>query len=72
MTANVDIETARRENVLSIPQRALISRDGKTYVAVPDGDNRREVEVQTGLKGSFGTVEVTGGLNEGDTIISNP
>jgi multidrug efflux pump subunit AcrA (membrane-fusion protein) len=72
MTANVDIRTAAHENVLSIPQRALISKDGKTYVEMPAGNTRREVEITTGLKGSFGTVEIISGLNENDTVIANP
>lgn len=89
MTANLDIKNDIRSNVLFLPQRAIIRKDGKKIVKIslPEdylNDSRfansaiivennksksTEVEIQTGLYGSDGRVEILGGLKEGDKII---
>ncbi|MEK9175292.1 MAG: efflux RND transporter periplasmic adaptor subunit [Patescibacteria group bacterium] len=70
MTANIDIETARKNNVLSVPQRTIVSRDGVKYVNIFIGQNiTKEIMVSTGLLGSEGNVEITLGLSEGDKAI---
>jgi HlyD family secretion protein len=70
MTANVTIVTASRAGVLNIPQRAIVEKDGKKMVRVVEGDKFNEVEVQTGLKGVSGGVEITSGLKEGDKVVT--
>jgi len=70
MSADVTIETARKENVLYVPQRAVSSKDNKKFVKIPDDKKIKELEVITGLKGSNGEIEIISGLNEGDRIIS--
>lgn len=70
MTADVDIQTAKKENVLFLPQRAVFSKNNQKLVRVLDGQGKVvEKEVKTGLKGSSGEVEITAGLNEGDKVI---
>ena len=70
MTANVIIVTASRTGVLSVPQRAIIEKGGKKIVRVVNGDKFNEVEVQAGLKGVSGNVEITSGLKEGDKVVT--
>ena len=72
MTADIDIQTDRRENVLILPQRAVITRNGEKFVRVREGDGTREVRVMTGLRGSDGSIEITEGLREGETVASTP
>jgi len=69
MTANIDISTERRDNVIAIPQRAVIARNGKKFVRMLDGETEKEVEVETGLRGSSGNIEIISGLNEGEKVI---
>lgn len=70
MTANVDVGTEKKENVIAIPQRSVVSKDGKKIVRVLKGENTiEEVEVTTGLRGSDGSIEITSGLSEGDKIV---
>jgi membrane fusion protein, macrolide-specific efflux system len=70
MTANIDIETAKKENVLLLPFRALVKEGGKTYAEVKRGENQLEkVEVATVLEGDEGLVEIKSGLKEGDEIV---
>jgi HlyD family secretion protein len=70
MTANVDILTAQKENVLVVPQRAIIGKNNEKSVKVLEGKNVKEVSVKVGLKGSDGNVEILEGIKEGDKIIT--
>ncbi len=70
MTANIDIATDRRDDVIAIPQRAIIRKDEKKLVRVITHDEEyEEVEVEVGLRGSDGFIEIVNGLEEGKTII---
>ena len=69
MTANVDIETAKRENVPMVAFRALYKESGVTYAEVKRGENNFEkVIVTTGLEGDEGVIEIASGLKEGDEV----
>jgi len=72
MTANVDILTNRRDNVLLLPQRAVTDNNGKPMVSLiyDVKNNTKDVEVTTGLRGSDGNIEIISGLKEGDRVIS--
>jgi RND family efflux transporter MFP subunit len=71
MTANIDVLTERRENVILLPRRAVIARDGERYVReLETNGNVREVTVKAGLYGSDGNVEILSGVNEGDKVIT--
>ncbi len=74
MTADLEIETARRENVLMVPFRALRERNGGGWFAYFVGREGALTErgVLIGLRGTDGTVEVREGLSEGDTIVAAP
>ena len=71
MTANTDILIDRHENVIAVPARAVVSRDGKKFVKVLNDPKKapQEVEVETGLRGSDGNWEITKGLGAGQVII---
>ncbi|MBN2087373.1 efflux RND transporter periplasmic adaptor subunit [Candidatus Peregrinibacteria bacterium] len=77
MTANIDILTAKKEDVISIPQRSVISKDNMKLVRIAEENNDegittiKEVEVLTGLKSSDGRVEIIKGIQEGDKIVTN-
>jgi len=71
MTANVIIATHSKQNVLILPQKAVIEKEGKKFVRVPvDNKNFKEVEIKTGLRGNRGEVEIIAGLKEGDKVIT--
>lgn len=69
MTANIDIETAKKEDALLLPQRAMFRKNGDMVVRIRDAFGIREVLVKTGLRGSDGMVEILEGLQEGDTAV---
>lgn len=70
MTANVDIQTASRENVVQVPGRALIDKDGNKIVRLVENGEIREVPVSVGLSGDEGMTEIISGLKAGDTVIT--
>lgn len=70
MTANVDIETAKRAGVFAVPARAVISRDGGKILRILKDDGAIEERLaQTGLRASDGRVEITEGLAGGEKAI---
>ncbi|WKZ24466.1 MAG: efflux RND transporter periplasmic adaptor subunit [Patescibacteria group bacterium] len=72
MTADAVITALRLEDVLTIPARAVLERNGsrQKYVRVLENEELKEVEVETGLNGDGGLVEITKGLKEGDIVIT--
>lgn len=69
MTANVDIITAVRENVLTVPARSVFSKDGNRFVRVVHDDGTIEERViEMGLRGSLGEIEIMSGLAEGEKV----
>jgi len=69
MTANIDIETAKQERVLTVPFRALTKEGGKMYAEVKQADGTfLKTEVTTGLEGDDGTIEIKSGLKSGDAV----
>src|SRR5438876_9453854 len=83
MTANVSITTAKREQALRLPVRALRFRpdeasaaapgakpkeESAVYVLAPDGALRR-VEVQTGVRDNQHVEVVGGDLHAGDRVV---
>lgn len=73
MTTNMTIMIEKKSGVLAIPTTAIIKRDGKEYARVIDDPKKKtfhEVSISTGLEGDGGIVEVTSGLNEGESIVT--
>ncbi len=67
MTASVTIETARKNNIVTVPNNAIIKNNGKTYVQKTN-NGKRLIEIKLGLRGVTKT-EVISGLSEGDRVI---
>jgi HlyD family secretion protein len=69
MTANLDILTAEKTNVLVIPARAVYSKEDGRYTKVLNPDNlATERSIQIGLRGFDGKVEVVSGLELGEKV----
>jgi HlyD family secretion protein len=71
MSAEVEIVTANRPDVLVIPTEAVTVEGGHDvcYVARDDSLERREVKLGEGTRDYL---EVTEGLNEGETVVLDP
>lgn len=70
MSANADIITDVRENVLIVPNWTIrIDRQtGKAYVNLRRGETIEEIEIVTGLRNANES-EVVSGLSEGDVLV---
>jgi len=70
LSADIDILTAERRNVMVVPSRAVVEReDGRFVRSLTDG-RIEYLPVKTGLRGSDGNTEILSGLTEGQNIIS--
>jgi len=71
MTAEVQIQTIRRDHVLAIPPEALTVEEGQDvcYVARDDGLERRTVKVGQATRE---LLEVKEGLEEGEEVVLDP
>ncbi len=69
MTADITVKTAAKENVLLIPESALQKKNDKTVVQISENKEVKEKEIEIGLQGSNGMVEVVSGLAEGEKVI---
>ncbi|MDD5291159.1 MAG: efflux RND transporter periplasmic adaptor subunit [Patescibacteria group bacterium] len=71
MTANVIITTNFRDNVLIMPSRAVVEKNGgDKYARILVGQKAIEMPVKIGLQGDEGMVEVLSGVKEGDQAIT--
>jgi membrane fusion protein (multidrug efflux system) len=68
MFVEVRIAIGMKENVVTIPRKAILYKQNKTYVFVLNRNRVSQREVLLGLT-EEDYVEVTSGLNQGDTIV---
>jgi len=71
MTADVDVMTAKRNDAISVPFRAIMSRNGDKYVRVVRDEELVEVTITLGIRDASGKVEVMSGLKEGDKVVTS-
>lgn len=71
MSAQVEIELDRKEQVLAVPTEAVAHEDGREfcYVAHEGGLERREIKLG---EGTMDLLEVSEGLREGEQVVLNP
>jgi HlyD family secretion protein len=73
MTANLDILTNQKDNVLILPSRVIVTESDGKYVSVLGVNNKTEIidkKIVTGLRGADGNVEIVSGLSEGDMVVT--
>lgn len=72
MSANVTIITDKKENVLIVPYRAIVNRNGEgEFVRILNSENiMSEVPFKSGMRGDGGNIEALAGVKEGDTVVT--
>jgi HlyD family secretion protein len=68
MTASVNIILSSKDNVLTVPSRAIRTVSGKRVVSVWSNGKASEVTVETGLSNDTMT-EIVSGLKEGEQVV---
>ncbi len=66
--ANITMPLEKHDNVIVIPRSGLRSYLGRDYVQILDGERRKEVDVEIGLKTST-EVEIRKGVEVGQQVI---
>jgi membrane fusion protein (multidrug efflux system) len=70
MFANVEVEIAKREDALLIPESSIVYDRNGTYIwRITEDDLAEKIPVKIGLRRS-GTVEVVSGIQDGDRVVS--
>ena len=72
-SANADIIIKRESDVVTIPERVITMRDGKSFIEVPGSEpgSRIEKQIEVGLSDAI-TITVLDGVTEGDMIFEKP
>jgi multidrug efflux pump subunit AcrA (membrane-fusion protein) len=68
MTANLDIIVDERENVLTVPNRAVKTVNKQKVVTLLRNGQQVPVPVEVGMSSDTAT-EIIGGVNEGDVVV---
>lgn len=70
MTSDVTITTGEKDAVISIPRGYLIRENGTYFVMFGSNGNAVKKQVEIADLGSMSRVEIVGGLDDGDSIVS--
>lgn len=69
MTASLIIKGEKKDNVIAVPQRSVITRGQQRFVQILEGETIVERPVQTGLRGSDGSIEIVTGVAVGEKVV---
>ncbi len=70
LTANIDIKTRHKDNVLRLPQYAILQNDDDTFVQVVENNVVKDISVTLGLQDQDGNVEIISGVTEGQQVLN--
>ena len=70
MTANLDIQTDKKTDVLVLPYYLVKEKNSHKYVQTLENGKEKEQVVETGLEGET-LIEIISGLSEGQKVITN-
>ena len=70
LTANIDIETKHKDNVLVLPQYAILQNDQGTFVETLLNKKVQQIPVTLGIADQKGNVEVISGVSSGEQVLN--
>jgi len=71
LTANINIQTKHKDNILILPQYAILQNDQGTFVETIDEKGKtKQSPVQLGITDQKGNVEVISGVIEGEQVLN--
>lgn len=68
LTANLKIETLRKEGVVVIPLYAVTKEEGREFATKITDQKQEKTPITLGISGDDGLIEVLEGLSVGDTV----
>jgi HlyD family secretion protein len=70
LTANVDIQTKNKDNVLILPQYAILQNDQGMFVETLVNNKINQNPVTLGISDQKGNAEVVSGVTEGEQVLN--
>jgi HlyD family secretion protein len=70
LTANIDIQTKRKDNVLVLPQYAILQNNEGTFVETLENKTTKQNKVMLGIQDQKGNVEIISGVTEGEQVLN--
>ena len=70
LTANINIETRHDDNVLILPQYAILQNDQGNFVETLEKGAIKQYPVTLGIQDQKGNVEILSGVSEGEQVIN--
>ena len=70
LTANIDIETKHQDQVLILPQYAILQNDQGTFVETLENNKIKQNTVMLGIADEKGNVEVISGVTLGEQVLN--
>ncbi len=70
LTANIDIDTQHKDNVLLLPEYAILQNDLGSFVETVEGKTTKQDPVTLGIQDQNGNVEITSGVTEGEQVLN--
>jgi len=70
LTANINIQTKSKDNVLILPQYAILQNDNGTFVETLENKIIKQNLVTLGIQDQNGNVEVVSGVIEGEQVLN--
>jgi len=69
ISADVEINIEKKDQVITVPKKAIFEEDGKKYVYIANSDNKAvKTEITTGIITST-KMEIKSGISKDDTVI---
>jgi HlyD family secretion protein len=69
-TANLGIQTLTKQDVLFLPQFAILQNDSGIFVEKMENGKTIQVPVTLGIRSKDGMVEITSGVQEGESVLN--
>lgn len=69
LTANLAIETAKKEGVLFLPRVAITETEQGSFARAQENGAIRDIPVTLGIQGKGGIVEILSGVTEGEEVL---
>ena len=70
LTANIDIKTKSKDNVLILPQYAILQNDNGTFVETLENNKIKQNTVKLGITDQKGNVEIISGVTLGEKVLN--
>ncbi|MDE2399586.1 MAG: efflux RND transporter periplasmic adaptor subunit [Patescibacteria group bacterium] len=70
LTANINIQTRHKDNILILPQYAILQNDQGTFVETLENNKVKQNPVTLGISDEKGNVEVISGVTKGEQVLN--